>query len=308
MFKYTLDNKRYHTLNYFFKNKFGCKIAKIPLDAGFSCPNKISGGCIYCSDGSKANIVDNTNTLINQFNDGTKVLLNKWPDSKFIAYFQAGTNTFGSLDKIKELIEPFLNIKHVVGIAIATRPDSISKECLEYLSDLNKRTFLMVEIGLQSSNDNTLKYINRGHDANCFLDCVKKLKSRNIFTVAHVINGLPYETKEDMIKTIQFVNNSGVDAVKIHMLHVVNNTKLADIYEKEKFHILTKEEYIDIVCDQLELLKPEIVIERITGDPIKEDLIEPKWLIKKFVVLNDIDKEMVKRNIYQGDKIKELIN
>ena len=308
MFKYTLDNKRYYTLNYFFKNKFGCKIAKIPLDAGFSCPNKISGGCIYCSDGSKANIVDNTNTLINQFNDGTKVLLNKWPDSKFIAYFQAGTNTFGSLDKIKELIEPFLNIKHVVGIAIATRPDSISKECLEYLSDLNKRTFLMVEIGLQSSNDKTLKFINRGHDSKCFLECVAQLKTRNIFTVAHVINGLPYETKEDMIKTIQFVNNSGVDAVKIHMLHVVNNTKLADIYEKEKFHILTKEEYIDIVCDQLELLKPEIVIERITGDPIKEDLIEPKWLIKKFVVLNDIDKEMVKRNIYQGDKIKELIN
>ena len=308
MFKYTLDNKRYHTLNYFFKNKFGCKIAKIPLDAGFSCPNKISGGCIYCSDGSKANIVDNTNSLINQFNNGTKVLLNKWPDSKFIAYFQAGTNTFGSLDKIKELIEPFLNIEHVVGIAIATRPDSISKECLEYLSDLNKRTFLMVEIGLQSSNDKSLKFINRGHDSKCFLDCAKKLKSRNIFTVAHVINGLPYETKEDMIKTIQFVNDSGVDAVKIHMLHVVNNTKLADIYEKEKFHILTKEEYIDIVCDQLELLKPEIVIERITGDPIKEDLIEPKWLIKKFVVLNDIDKEMVKRNIYQGDKIKELIN
>ena len=308
MFKYTLDNKRYHTLNYFFKNKFGCKIAKIPLDAGFSCPNKISGGCIYCSDGSKANIVDNTNNLIEQFNNGTKVLLNKWPDSKFIAYFQAGTNTFGSLDKIKELIEPFLNIKHVVGIAIATRPDSISKECLEYLSDLNKRTFLMVEIGLQSSNDKTLKFINRGHDSKCFLECVAQLKTRNIFTVAHVINGLPYETKEDMIKTIQFVNNSGVDAVKIHMLHVVNNTKLADIYEKEKFHILTKEEYIDIVCDQLELLKPEIVIERITGDPIKEDLIEPKWLIKKFVVLNDIDKEMVKRNIYQGDKIKELIN
>jgi len=304
VFKYTLDNKRYHTLNYFFKNKFGCKIAKIPLDAGFSCPNKISGGCVYCSDGSKANIVDNTNTLINQFNDGTKVLLNKWPDSKFIAYFQAGTNTFGSLDKIKELIEPFLNIEHVVGIAIATRPDSISEECLEYLCDLNKRTFLMVEIGLQSSNDNTLKYINRGHDANCFLDCVKKLKSRNIFTVAHVINGLPYETKKDMIKTIQFVNDSGVDAIKIHMLHVVNNTKLADIYEKEKFHILTKEEYIDIVCDQLELLKPEIVIERITGDPIKEDLIEPQWLIKKFVVLNDIDKEMVTRDIYQGDKIK----
>lgn len=308
MFKYTLDNKRYHTLNYFFKNKFGTKVAKIPLDAGFSCPNKATGGCIYCSEGSKANIVNSKNSLIDQFNEGTKVLLNKWPDSKFIVYFQAGTNTFATLGKIKEMIEPFLDMKHVVGIAIATRPDSISDECLEYLDELNKKTFLMVEVGLQSSNDETLKFINRGHNANCFLECIKKLKKRNIFTVAHIINGLPYETKDDMLNTIKFINSSGVDAVKIHMLHVVKNTKLADIYEKEKFHILTKDEYIDIVCDQLELLNPEIVIERITGDPIKEDLIEPQWLIKKFVVLNDIDKEMVKRDIYQGDKIKELIN
>ena len=306
MFKYTLDNKRYHTLNYFFKNKFGTKVAKIPLDAGFSCPNKSTGGCIYCSDGSKANIVDNNYNLIEQFNNGTKVLLNKWPDSKFIAYFQAGTNTFSSLDKIKDMIEPFLDIPYIVGIAIATRPDSISEECLDYLNDLNKRTFLMVEIGLQSSNNNTLKFINRGHDSKCFLECVERLKKKNIFTVAHIINGLPYETKEDMINTIKFVNASGIDAIKIHMLHVVKNTKLAEIYEKEKFHILTKEEYIDIVCDQLELLNPKIVIERITGDPIKEELIEPQWLIKKFCVLNDIDKEMVKRNIYQGDKIKEL--
>ena len=306
MFKYTLDNKRYHTLNYFFKNKFGTKVAKIPLDAGFSCPNKSTGGCIYCSDGSKANIVDNNYSLIEQFNNGTKVLLNKWPDSKFIAYFQAGTNTFSSLDKIKDMIEPFLDIPYIVGIAIATRPDSISEECLDYLNDLNKRTFLMVEIGLQSSNNNTLKFINRGHDSKCFLECVERLKKKNIFTVAHIINGLPYETKEDMINTIKFVNASGIDAIKIHMLHVVKNTKLADIYEKEKFHILSKEEYIDIVCDQVELLNPKIVIERITGDPIKEELIEPQWLIKKFCVLNDIDKEMVKRNIYQGDKIKEL--
>ncbi len=306
MFKYTLDNKRYHTLNYFFKNKFGTKVAKIPLDAGFSCPNKSTGGCIYCSEGSKANIVDNNYSLIEQFNNGTKVLLNKWPDSKFIAYFQAGTNTFSSLEKIKKMIEPFLNIDCVVGISIATRPDSISDECLEYLEELNKRTFLMVEIGLQSSNNNTLKFINRGHDSKCFLECVERLKKKNIFTVAHIINGLPYETKEDMINTIKFVNASGIDAIKIHMLHVVKNTKLAEIYEKEKFHILTKEEYIDIVCDQLELLNPKIVIERITGDPIKEELIEPQWLIKKFCVLNDIDKEMVKRNIYQGDKIKEL--
>ena len=162
----------------------------------------------------------------------------------------------------------------------------------------------MVELGLQSSNDNTLKFINRGHNVKTFDDMVKKLKENGIFVVVHVINGLPYETKEDMINTIKHVNNLNIDAIKIHMLHVIKNTQLEKIYETEKFHILTKEEYIDIVCDELEYLKPEIVIERITGDPIIENLITPTWLTKKFVLLNDIDKEMKKRNIYQGDKEK----
>lgn len=158
----------------------------------------------------------------------------------------------------------------------------------------------MVELGLQTSNDKTLKFINRGHDLKCFDDMVKKLKERNIFVVAHIINGLPYETKNDMIKTVKHLNSLNIDAIKIHMLHIVKNTKLEKLYETKKFHILTKDEYIDIVCEQLTYLKPEIVIERITGDPIKEDLIEPKWLIKKFILLNDIDKEMKKRNLYQG--------
>jgi radical SAM protein (TIGR01212 family) len=303
-FKYTLDNKRYHTFNYFLKNKFGKKVFKVALDAGFTCPNKKTGGCIYCSDGSKSNIVNNKKSIQEQFEEVKNIMLNKWPDSLYIPYFQANTNTYDSLDKLKELYEPILNNENVVGIAIATRPDCITDEILDYLDELNKKTFLMIELGLQSSYDKTLEYINRGHTVKEFDDMVKKLKERNIFVVVHIINGLPHETKDMMIETVKHLNKLNIDAIKIHMLHVDKNTKLADIYEKEKFHLLTKEEYIDIVTEQLTYLKPEIVIERITGDPILEDLIEPKWLLKKFVLLNDIDKEMIKKNYYQGINCK----
>ena len=304
MFKYTLDNKRYHTFNFFLKTKFNKKVFKVALDAGFTCPNKKTGGCIFCSEGSKSNITDNNKSVLDQFEEVKNIMLKKWPDSYYIPYLQANTNTYESVDKLKEIYEPLLNLDNVVGLAIATRPDSISDEVLEYLKDINKRTFLMVELGLQSSNDDTLKFINRGHSVKAFDDMVKKLKDNNIFVVAHIINGLPYETKEDMINTVKHVNSLNIDAIKIHMLHVVKNTALEKIYEKESFHILTKEEYIDIVCDQLEYLNEKIVIERITGDPIIENLITPTWLTKKFVLLNDIDKEMKKRNIYQGDKTK----
>ena len=300
MFKYSLDNKKYHTLNYFFRNKFGKKVFKVPLDAGFSCPNKKLGGCIYCSNNSKSNITIDSNDILKQFNSAKEVLEKKWPNSYYIAYFQAGTNTYGNIDILKEYIDKVKNLDNVVGISIATRPDCLSKEYLEYFSKLNKETFLTIELGLQSSNNKTLQYINRGHDVNAFTDAVKELKKKKIFTVAHIINGLPYETKEDMINTVKYLNDLGIDGIKIHALYITKDTLLAKNYEKEDFHVLTKEEYIDIVCNQLTYLKPEIVIERITGDPIKEELITPTWLLKKFVVLNDIDKEMKKKNIYQG--------
>ena len=300
MFKYSLDNKKYHTLNFFFRNKFGKKVFKVPLDAGFSCPNKRLGGCIYCSNNSKSNITIDSNDILKQFNSAKKVLEKKWPNSYYIAYFQAGTNTYGNIDILKEYIDKVKNLDNVVGISIATRPDCLSKEYLEYFSKLNKETFLTIELGLQSSNNKTLQYINRGHDVKAFTEAVKELKKKKIFTVAHIINGLPYETKEDMINTVKYLNDLGIDGIKIHALYITKDTLLAKNYEKEDFHVLTKEEYIDIVCDQLTYLKPEIVIERITGDPIKEELIVPSWLLKKFVVLNDIDKEMKKKNIYQG--------
>ena len=302
MFKYTLDNKRYHTFNYFLKNKFNTKVFKIALDANFSCPNKKTGGCIYCSEGSKSNITNNNKSVLEQLEEEKKIMHKKWPEGLYIPYLQANTNTMDTVDNLKKIYEPLINKDNVVGFAIATRPDSISDEVLEYLEDINKRTFLMVELGLQSCHDDTLKYINRGHDVKTFENMVKKLKEKNIFVVAHIINGLPGETKEMMIETAKYLNSVDIDAIKIHMLHVIKNTKLAQIYKKNPFKILSKEEYIDIVCEQLTYLKPEIVIERITGDPIIENLITPTWLTKKFILLNDIDKEMKKRNYYQGIK------
>ena len=301
MFKNTLDNKRYHTLNYFFKKKFGQKVFKVPLDINSICPNQASGGCIYCSNKSVASISDNRLDILEQFENGRKIMEQKWPNSLYIPYFQSGTNTYNDKNLVKDYVDKLLMVPKVVGIDIATRPDCLSDEWLDYLEELNKKTFLIVELGLQSSNDNTLRFINRGHDSKTFKDAVDKLHERNIFVVAHIINGLPYETKEDMINTIKFVNDCKVDGIKIHMLYIAKNTPLASLYEKNKFHILTREEYIDIVCSQLRLLNEDVVVMRITGDPLLNELVAPEWLVKKFMVLNGIDQEMAKRNIYQGD-------
>ena len=301
MFLYTLDNKRYHTLNYFFRNKFNSKVFKVALNAGFSCPNYKTGGCIYCKSGS-GNSYKNMD-LIEQFDLVKIPLEKKWPNSKYIAYFQANTNTYADVDILREKYKSVLKIPNVIGLDIATRSDALSDEVLDYLEELNKKTFLMVELGLQSMHEDTLKFINRGHDLNNFEEALLKLKERNIFTVVHIINGLPGETKEMMVETAKYLNSLGINGIKIHMLYVSKDTPLAKMYLANPFHMLSKEEYIDIVCEQLEYLSPEVVIMRITGDPLKEDVIAPTWLLKKFSVLNDIDKEMKKRDIYQGDKV-----
>lgn len=305
MFKYSLDNKRYHTLNYYYRNKYGKKVFKVSLNANFSCPNKINGnGCIFCSKLGSGDFAGNVSKdLITQFNEVKEIMEHKWPDAYYIGYFQANTNTYAPVNILKTKFEPILKMPNLVGLSIATRSDCINEECLDYLKDLNTRTNLTIELGLQSMYDETLKYINRGHDLNNFITCVKKLKESNIKVVVHIINGLPGETKEMMINTAKFLNDLDIDGIKIHMLHVIKNTPLADIYLSKPFRLLTKDEYIDIVVSQLEVLKPEIVIHRLTGDPKKEDLIAPDWVLKKFVVLNDIDKEMKRRDTYQGSKI-----
>ncbi len=309
MFKYTLDNKRYHTLNYHVKNKYNTKVVKISLNAGFTCPNvdgtKGYGGCIYCSKlGSGDFGGDITKNLEEQFYEVKEKIDKKWPNSKYIAYFQARTNTYAPVEVLKEKYERVLDLDNVIGIAIATRADAISDECLDYLSDLNKRTNLTVELGLQTIHDKTSSLINRCHTLDEFEDTYYKLKKRNIEVVVHIINGLPYETEDMMLDTVRYLNSIGIDGIKIHMLNIIKDTALATLYEKEKFHLLDKDEYIDIVIKQLELLSPKVVIHRITSDPNPKDLIAPNWLLKKFCLLNDIDKEMKKRDSYQGKKIK----
>ena len=309
-FKYSDSNKRYHTLDYFYKNKFNSKVFKVSLNAGFTCPNRDgkvgTGGCIYCSLSGSGDFAGNPkDNLIKQFNDIKNIMLKKWDATKYIGYFQANTNTYANLNVLKEKYETILNLDNVVGLSIATRPDSISEECLNYLEELNKKTYLTIELGLQTIHEKTSNLINRCHTLECFENMVKELRKRNINVVVHIINGLPYETKEMMIETVKYLNNLDIQGIKIHMLHIIKGTKLEELYNKEHFHVLTREEYVDIVCDELEYLRPEIVINRITGDPVKEDLIEPNWLIKKFCVLNEIDKELLRRDSYQGKKLKE---
>ena len=309
MFIYSDSNKRYHTLDYFYRHKFNCKVFKISLNGGFTCPN-IDGtvgtkGCIYCSKMGSGEFAGNKNDdLIKQFNDTLNMMKKKWPNGKYIGYFQARTNTYAPVEVLKEKYETILKMDGVVGLSIATRPDAISDECLDYLDELNKRTFLTVELGLQTIHESTTKLINRCHSLKCFDDMVRKLRERNINVVVHIINGLPYETRDMMLDTVRHVNELDIQGIKIHMLHIIKDTPLAKLYDEKKFHVLSKEEYIDITCSQLELLRPSIVINRITGDPKADELIEPKWLLKKFCVLNDIDKELKKRDSFQGCKIK----
>ena len=307
MFKYSLDNKRYHTLNFYYKNKYKSKVFKVSLNAGFTCPNidgtKGYGGCTYCLNGSGEKIKDND--LVKQFNDVKEVMLKKWPNSKYIGYFQANTNTYAPLDELKQKYELILKQDGVIGLNIATRPDSITKEVYDYLEELNKKTDLVIELGLQTIKEETAKMINRGSTLEEFETAINELNKRNINVVVHIINGLPYETKEDMINTAKYLSTKKILGVKIHMLHILKDTEIFKQYLKENFHILTKEEYVDIVCNQLEYLRDDIVINRITGDPIKEELVEPDWLIKKFGVLNEIDKEMARRNSYHGIKYKK---
>ena len=307
-FPYSNTNKRYHTLDYFYKQKFGSKVCKISLNAGFTCPNidgtKGYNGCIYCSKIGSGEYGGNPKEDLKvQFNNIKKIMDKKWPNSKYIGYFQARTNTYAPVNILKEKYETILKLPNVVGLSIATRPDAISDECLEYLKELNKKTFLTIELGLQTIHDKTSKLINRCHDLKNFEETLKKLKENNIFTVVHIINGLPYETKEMMIETAKYLNKKDIDGIKIHMLSILKNTPLETYYKKNKFHILSEEEYIDITIEQLRHLNPKIVIQRLTGDPMMENLIEPKWTINKISTLNNIDKKMNKDNIYQGDKI-----
>lgn len=304
-FEYSNDNKRYHTFNYYLQKRFNTKVAKIPLDAGFSCPNRDGkkgyGGCIFCSARGSGEFTIKEPNISHQYEISKKLIYNKWPHAKHIAYFQAYTNTYGSLEKIKNMVEPFLQNDDIVAIAIATRPDCLEDEKISFLNSLTDKKEIWIELGLQTSNDKTANYINRGHDFNCLKECLQKLSSTNLKVCIHIINGLPNETKEDMINTIKDIKYLPFDAIKIHMLSITKDAPIKKQFLLSPFKLLSREEYVEIVVEQLRHLKPEIIVQRLTGDPVKEELIEPKWLIKKTIVLNEIDKLMARNDYYQGD-------
>ena len=306
MKNYINNQHSYYTLDYYLKEKYRKKVFKVALNGNFTCPNrdgtKAYGGCIFCSDSGSGDFSGNKeDSLIIQFNEVKDIISKKWPDSKYIAYFQANSNTYAPLDKLKSLYEEALSLhKDIVGLDIATRPDCISDECLEYLATLNTQTDLTIELGLQTIHENTQKYLNLCYNTEDFDNCVKRLREKNINVVVHIINGLPYETKDMMLNTIKHINNLDIQGIKIHSLFVLKGSVLATHFLNNEFKLLSLAEYVDVVCEQLSILKDDIVVHRISGDPPKDLLIEPTWSLKKFVVMNEIDKEMKKRKYYQG--------
>lgn len=307
LFEYSLDNKRYHTWNYHLRQKFGEKVFKVSLNAGFTCPNidgsKGTGGCIYCSDSGSGDFAGNPHEdITKQFEEVKSVISRKWEAAKYIGYFQAHTNTYAPLEVLRSKFEPILAIKNVVGLSIATRADCISDEVLDYLTELNERTYLIVELGLQTIFDQTGKIINRCHTYAEFLDGYARLRERNIPVCVHIIDGLPGETAEMMCETAKQVGLLRPHCVKIHLLHVLKNTPIEKMLSDGRLRLLEKEEYVDIVIRQLELLPKETIIQRVTGDGARDSLIGPEWSLKKFTVMNEIDKEMVRRDTYQGAK------
>lgn len=308
-FPYTLDNKRYQTFNYYLKNKYGKKVAKVILDGHFTCPNRDGtkgfGGCSFCSDkGSGDSNVDINKDILIQYDLNKAIMDRKWKNELYIPYFQSFSNTYGPLDKIKNMLEPFIKMDEVAEISIATRCDCLNDEIITYLNTLTSYKPIFLEIGLQTSNDQTGALLNRGYSFLEFKQALDKLSKTNIKICIHIINGLPNETKDDMLKTILDIRHLHFHAIKIHMLHIIRGSKLAQDYLNNPFNIISRDEYISIVVEQLRLLNKEIIIERLTGDPIKEDLIEPNWLLNKTTILNDIDKLMVKLDCYQGDKFE----
>lgn len=303
---YFTKEKHYNTLDNYYKTLYKKKVFKIPLNGGFTCPNIDGhvgyGGCSFCHAGSGDFAGNKLDSLAIQFEQGLNMMQKKWPDGYIIPYFQVNTNTYGSLEKIKSLYEEAIGLdERIVSLSIGTRPDALPLDILEYLEDLNKRMPLIVELGLQTIHEQSAKLINRCHDLHTFDEAVKALRKRNIEVVVHIINGLPHETKADMIETIKHLNTLDIQGIKIHMLHIMKRTKMGLDYQLSPWKVLTLDEYVDITVTQLRYLKPSVIIHRITGDAPRELLIEPTWTLKKFVVSNTIDKHMRKENYYQGD-------
>lgn len=298
-------NKRYYQFSEYLKNKFGKKVYKITLDAGFSCPNRdgtiSSGGCIFCDDGGSFSRAHSASLSVEQqVQEGIHNLSTRFKAQKFMSYFQAYSNTYKPVEELKKIYDSSLCHPDIVGLSIGTRPDCVDEEKLDLIASYTEKYETWLEYGLQSMHDKTLKIINRGHDFETFLKAYEQTKQRGIKVGVHVILGLPEETKEDMLQTIKTLADLGVDGVKFHCLCIFPNTKLFDMYEKEEIKLLEENEYIDIACDCLELLPSDTTIHRLGGNGLQAIKVAPKWLNKKFEILNRIDDELERRASWQG--------
>lgn len=301
-------NKRYNQYSEHLKQKFGVKVYKVTLDAGFSCPNRdntISDkGCIFCDDsGSFSQAHSNLLCVEDQLKTGIETLGKRFKAKKFMSYFQAYSNTYKPVNELEKIYKSSLTHPDVVGISIGTRPDCIDSEKLKLISEFKDDYYTWIEYGLQSIHDKTLKSINRGHDFDCFLNAYEMTKQADINVCTHVILGLPGETKDDMLATAQKLAELKVDGVKIHMLCALQGTALSKMYNEGNISLMSEEEYIQAVCDFLEILPPETTIHRLAGNGLKKNLIAPSWIGKKLDALNKIDRELENRNSYQGSKL-----
>ncbi|URZ87615.1 TIGR01212 family radical SAM protein [Floricoccus penangensis] len=306
-----MTQKSYTTWNEYLRANFGQKIFKVPIDAGFDCPNRdgtvASGGCTFCSvSGSGDMIVAPEQPIPVQFEKEVEFLHKKWKGvKKYIVYFQNFTNTHAPVEVLRERFEQAVSMPDVVGINIGTRPDCLPPETIDYLAELNERMIVWVELGLQTTYQETSDLINRAHDYQTYLDAVKNLRARDILVCTHLINGLPGETKEMMIENVRrTVEDSDIQGIKLHLLHLMRNTRMQRDYHEGRLQLLSQEEYVDIICDQLEIIPKDIVIHRLTGDAPRDSLIGPMWSLKKWEVLNAIDSEMERRGSVQGCKIR----
>ena len=297
--------QRYNDFNTYLKNIFGCRVQKITIDAGLSCPNRdgtiSTGGCVYCNvRGSGTGAHAKGISVIDQVVTAKKALSKRYKAKKFIAYFQSFTNTYGSIITLKNLYEQALSVEDVVGISIGTRPDCVDEPILDLIQGYTDNYLVWIEYGLQSANDSTLALINRGHDFSCFKAAVEATKNRGINICAHVILGLPHEKKVHMLQTARAVADMGIDGIKLHLLYVVKGTKLDHLYRKKHYRCLEQNEYIDIVCDFLERIPKHIVIQRLTGDPHPNELVAPEWSLKKTETISLIRKTLETRDSWQG--------
>lgn len=313
-FRNSDSNKRYFTYDYHMKRKYGGKCAKIPLDAGFTCPNIDGkcgfGGCIYCSGRGSGDFAESPTLSIKEQFELTRAKLSaKWSTERCIAYFQAHTNTYAPLEVLKKKFEEAATLEGVVGISIATRADCLSDDIIAYLNELSHRIDVTVELGLQTIHDETADFINRGHSFADFEDGYRRLRAGapRVEICVHLIFGLPAETRTMMLESVRKTGELHPEQVKLHLLHVIEGTKLAEIYRNGGYTPMERQDYIDTVCDALTLLPEDTVIGRLTGDGMADYLLAPEWSRKKVTILNDIDRKMYENDLWQGKMFQKFI-